>query len=290
MDAPTDAIGQDTTPGPFPTVVVDNVVVRYRSEMSSDKPSRKRIRRMLELVAPGRRRATVEALKGVSFTVYEGEHLGILGSNGSGKSTLLRVIAGVQQPTSGQVRAAATPVLLGVQAALVQQLSGRRNVMLGLLALGFTPEQAEERLPAVVELAGIGSAINRPMNTYSSGMSARLTFAIAAAAEPEILLIDEALGTGDAAFAKRSEETIERIREQAGTIFLVSHAAQTIETMCTRAIWLHMGEIIADGDAKTVARTYRWWAWNMASNEKDVADKVMQQARDGFLVASMEDQ
>ncbi|WP_394277419.1 ABC transporter ATP-binding protein [Luteococcus sp.] len=270
-----------------PSVVVEDVVVRYRSEMGR-ATQRRGLGRMSELVLPSRRTEVVEALKGVSFTVHEGEHLGILGANGSGKSTLLRVVAGLQTPHSGQVSATATPVLLGVQAALVNQLSGRRNVTLGLLALGHSPERAAELMPEVVELAGIGTAIDRPMSTYSSGMSARLTFAIAAAAEPEILLIDEALGTGDAAFAKRSEETIERIRERAGTIFLVSHAAQTIETMCTRAIWLHMGELIADGDARTVARTYRWWAWKTASKEFEIADRVLSQARDGFLVASLE--
>lgn len=270
-----------------PTVVVEDVVVQYRSETSGSQPPSwgGRVR---ELIVPSRRTSVVEALKGVSFTVHEGEHLGILGANGSGKSTLLRVIAGLQTPHSGQVSATATPVLLGVQAALVNQLSGRRNVTLGLLALGLSPEKTVELMPEVVELAGIGTAIDRPMSTYSSGMSARLTFAIAATSQPEILLIDEALGTGDAAFAKRSEETVEKIREGAGTIFLVSHAAQTIETMCTRAIWLHEGELIADGDAKTVARTYRWWAWKVASKEFEIADRVLSQARDGFLVASLE--
>lgn len=177
--------------------------------------------------------------------------------------------------------ATATPVLLGISAALVPQLSGMRNVRLGLLALGFTPDEVQERIPAVVDLAGIGTAINRPMNTYSAGMSARLTFSIAAAAEPEILLIDEALGAGDAAFAKRSEETIENLRGEAGTILLVSHAAQTIETMCTRAIWLNKGEIILDGEARRIARAYRWWAHQVAQGNKEQADDLLQLAREG---------
>lgn len=270
------------------TVSIEDVWVRYRSEVASEGRSTAGTR-LAELVLPHRRRGVVEALKGITLEVREGEHLGILGANGSGKSTLLRVIAGLQQPEQGLVRATATPVLLGVQSALVQQLSGRRNIRLGLLALGFSPDEIAERVPVIVDLAGIGNAINRPMNTYSSGMSARLAFSIAAAAEPQILLIDEALGTGDAAFAKRSSDAIERIRQKAGTIFLVSHAAQTIETMCTRAIWLNEGELVADGDAVEVARTYRWWAWQMASNEHDAAAQVLQQARDGFLVASTEE-
>ncbi len=278
MDAPSDevfALGS-------PSVVVENVVVRYRSEMSKSSDGRySAVERAVELLLPHRRPATVEALKDVSFTVHEGEHLGILGANGSGKSTLLRVIAGVQQPEEGRVLATATPVLLGISAALVPQLSGMRNVRLGLLALGFTPDEVQERIPAVVDLAGIGTAINRPMNTYSAGMSARLTFSIAAAAEPEILLIDEALGAGDAAFAKRSEETIENLRGEAGTILLVSHAAQTIETMCTRAIWLNKGEIILDGEARRIARAYRWWAHQVAQGNKEQADDLLQLAREG---------
>jgi teichoic acid transport system ATP-binding protein len=134
-------------------------------------------------------------------------------------------------------------------------------------------------MPAVIKLAGIGDAIDRPMATYSSGQGARLRFAIAAAANPDILLIDEALGTGDAAFAARSKRTIDELRGKAGTIFLVSHAAQTVERMCTRAIWLHDGELITDGPAVDVARAYRWWAHNVAQENQEAADDLLARAR-----------
>ncbi|TBT83376.1 ABC transporter ATP-binding protein [Propioniciclava sinopodophylli] len=267
-----------------PSVVVEDVTVTYRSETSNadDLQGWRRWVGQAQLSMGLTAFTKVEALKGVSFTVPEGEHVGIVGANGSGKSTLLRVIAGVEPTASGRVLATATPMLLGVNAALLPAMSGRRNVRLGLLALGFQPDEVRARMPAVIRLAGIGEAIDRPMSTLSSGQGARLRFAIAAAADPDILLIDEALGTGDAAFTARSKRTIDELRAKAGTIFLVSHAAQTIEKMCTRAIWLHEGELITDGPAVEVARAYRWWAHNMAQDETALADELLALARGRF--------
>jgi teichoic acid transport system ATP-binding protein len=189
------------------------------------------------------------------------------------------VIAGLETPTAGRVLASATPTLLGVNAALVPDMSGLANVRLGLLAMGKTPEEVGEAIPDVLDLAGIGDSIHLPMKTYSSGMGARLRFAIAAASRPEILLIDEALATGDAATKERSEARMAQIREEAGTVFLVSHAAQTIEEMCTRAIWLHRGELVLDGPAYETARAYRWWAWNLAKGETEKAEGLLEDAR-----------
>lgn len=263
------------------SVVVEDVRVTYRTETSNvdELTGWRRWLGQLRLSMGLTAITKVEALKGVTFTVYEGEHIGIVGSNGSGKSTLLRVIAGVEPTASGRVRSLATPMLLGVNAALLPAMSGRRNVRLGLLALGFPPAEVTRRMQAVISLADIGEAIDRPMATYSSGQGARLRFAIAAAAQPEILLIDEALGTGDAAFAARSKRTIDELRQNAGTIFLVSHAAQTIEKMCSRAIWLHQGELITDGPAREVARAYRWWAHNVALENEELADELLMKAR-----------
>lgn len=264
------------------SVVVEDVSVTYRSESSNvdELNGWRRWAGQLRLSLGMSAITQVEALKSVSFSVREGEHVGIVGANGSGKSTLLRVIAGVEPTANGRVLATGTPMLLGVHAALLPAVSGRRNVRLGLLALGFQPQEVRERMPAVIKLAGIGEAIDRPMATLSSGQGARLRFAIAAAANPNILLIDEALGTGDAAFAARSKRTIDELRSRAGTIFLVSHAAQTIERMCTRAIWLHEGEMVADGSAVEVARAYRWWAHNVALEEADISERLLQEARE----------
>jgi teichoic acid transport system ATP-binding protein len=262
-----------------PTLLVHHLSVRYRVT-SSQGSSRRASRQDKVLSRLGwRRSVTVNALDDITFVARSGESIGVVGHNGSGKSTLLRVIAGLETPTAGRVLASATPTLLGVNAALVPDMSGLANVRLGLLAMGKTPEEVGEAIPDVLDLAGIGDSIHLPMKTYSSGMGARLRFAIAAASRPEILLIDEALATGDAATKERSEARMAQIREEAGTVFLVSHAAQTIEEMCTRAIWLHRGELVLDGPAYETARAYRWWAWNLAKGETEKAEGLLEDAR-----------
>lgn len=261
-------------------VAVDDVHLRYRTP-STSAALRRNVPRWRRAIARAIGREPMEqvrALAGVSLVARAGEAVGIVGLNGSGKSTLLRVVAGLETPQRGRVRAASTPVLLGVNAAILPELSGQQNVRLGCLAMGMSPEQARAAYPEVLEVAGIGSSIHRPMRTYSSGMAARLKFAIAAAANPRILLIDEALATGDAAFRERSEERMSRLRENAGCVFLVSHAATTIEETCTRAIWLHKGHIVTDGPAFDVAQMYRWWAWNLAKGETRKAAGLLEDA------------
>lgn len=261
-------------------VVVDDVHVRYRVSANDVATAGRTggLRSTAHRLTGRRNPVVVRALAGVSLVARSGEAVGIVGLNGSGKSTLMRVMAGLEEPDRGHAYAASTPTLLGVSAALLPDLSGRTNVRLGCLAMGMTPEEAQSVFPEVVEVAGIGPAIDYPMRTYSSGMSARLRFAIAAAANPRILLIDEALATGDAAFRERSEQRMQRLRDSAGCLFLVSHAAKTIEETCTRAIWLHEGRPVLDGPADDVARKYRWWAWNLAQGETQRADQLLTEA------------
>lgn len=260
-----------------PTVVVSNVSKVYVTSstspttMKTTKPGLGFTQKAFRRAVPAR----VHALRDVSLFARSGEAIGLLGGNGAGKSTLLRIIAGMEKPTSGDVLATAQPSLLGVKAALVPDLSGARNIELGCLAAGLSKVEVREILPRIAELADIGDAINRPMRTYSSGMGARLRFAMNVAMKPEILLIDEALGTGDAAFAAKSELISSEILDNAGTIFVVSHAAETIEKMCSRAIWLHNGRVIAEGSAPDTAREYRQWAWSMAHDERDKADRIL---------------
>lgn len=265
------------------TVSVSDLHVRYRVPSSEPGPQgangapRRVIGRML-----GRgNHVQVRALAGVSLLVRAGESIGVIGRNGSGKSTLLRVIAGLETPTRGTVLAGSTPILLGVNAALLPELSGMRNVRLGLLAMGKSPAQTAALVPDVVELAGIGKSIHLPMRTYSSGMASRLRFAIAAAAHPDILLIDEALATGDATFRERSEMKMAELRRNAGTVFLVSHVAQTVEEICTRAIWLHQGRVVLDGPAYETAQMYRLWSWSVAAGDTKKARAIMMQAHAG---------
>lgn len=130
----------------------------------------------------------------------------------------------------------------------------------------------------IIRLSALEDAIHRPMGGYSSGMASRLRFAIAVAARPKILLIDEALSTGDATFASRSEEAMNEMLSDAGTVFLVNHAAKVIQEMCDRAIWMNDGQIIMDGDAEDVAERYRWWSWNVAKGELDTARSLLEKA------------
>ena len=199
----------------------------------------------------------VKAVRGITFAANHGEAIGIIGVNGSGKSTLLRAIAGLIPPVSGTVHVAGNPALLGVNAVLMKNLSGARNIMIGALALGLSRNEVKERFDDIVEFAEIGEFVNLPMKSYSSAMGARLRFAISASAVPDILMIDEALSTGDAGFRAKSKAKMDEIRESAGTVFLVSHSLATIQSMCTRVLWIHEGKLVMDGDPKEVCGSYK---------------------------------
>jgi teichoic acid transport system ATP-binding protein len=245
---------------PSPTVVVDDVHVVYRvhgTGGASGGPVAA-LRRMVTGKAPSGIRE-IHAVKGVSFTAWEGEAIGLIGSNGSGKSTLLRTIAGLLPTDRGAVYTAGQPTLLGVNAALINDLSGERNVTLGCLAMGMTKAQVRERSAGIIEFSGINERSefsSLPMRTYSSGMSARLRFAIAAAKNHDVLLIDEALATGDAHFRRRSEARVRELRQTAGTVFLVSHQIGSIRDTCERTIWLESGVIRMDGTTDEVVPEY----------------------------------
>ncbi|MTA40556.1 MAG: ATP-binding cassette domain-containing protein, partial [Actinobacteria bacterium] len=198
----------------------------------------------------------VHALKGISFTTHRGEAVAIIGRNGAGKSTLLRAISGLIPARTGSILTSSQPSLLGVNAALMNHLSGRRNIELGGLALGMTPAEVDANMDAIIEFSGLGEFIDLPLSTYSSGMGARLRFAIASSVPQEILMIDEALATGDVNFKKRSQERISELKAKAGTVFLVSHSHSVIRETCTRAIWLDKGNMVMDGPMEEVLSAY----------------------------------
>lgn len=225
---------------------------------------------------------TVRALKGVSFHAYPGDFLGLLGQNGSGKSTILRVLAGQEAPTSGRVLSSSRPALLGISAAMQPYLTGRQNIRLGCLALGMLPSQMQEAMPKIEALADIGSAIDRPMNTYSSGMAGRLKFAIATSISPEILLIDEALSAGDVSFADRAKKRVDELIDQAGAAVLVSHSTAQVRKMCNRAIWLHLGEVIADGQVEEVADAYTRWAEHKSRGDLAASEALIEERKRSY--------
>jgi teichoic acid transport system ATP-binding protein len=251
----------DPIPGDkIPTVIADDLHIVYRvngakTGKGSATSALSRIVRRGD--SPGVRK--VHAVRGVSFVSYRGEAVGLIGSNGSGKSTLLRAIAGLLPAESGHVYTDGQPSLLGVNAALMNDLTGERNVILGGLAMGMTREEIKERYQEIVDFSGInekGDFITLPMRTYSSGMAARLRFSIAAAKDHDVLMIDEALATGDRSFQKRSEDRIRELRKHAGTVFLVSHNNKSIRDTCDRVLWLERGELRMDGPTDEVLKEY----------------------------------
>ncbi|MGP5161787.1 ABC transporter ATP-binding protein [Corynebacterium casei] len=224
----------------------------------------------------------VDAVKPTTFLARSGECIGILGRNGSGKSTLLRLIAGSEKPTSGLVQVSEQPTLLGVSAALQGHLSGKANVRLGLLAMGLSKTEVSSLEDEVLRWAELDDASSRPMKTYSSGMRARLKFAIATAVKREILLVDEALSTGDATFAEKAGDRMESFLNDSGTVFIVSHAAGTIERYCNRVLWMHQGEIIADGDTTPITKFYKAWTRNIAQGKESVANEILENRKASY--------
>ncbi|MDX6234459.1 MAG: teichoic acid transport system ATP-binding protein [Nocardioidaceae bacterium] len=242
------------TTGRKPVVIVDDVHVEYKV-FATGKRATAADRKVLKLGRTKQLR-TVHALKGVSFTAYEQDSIGVIGTNGSGKSTLMRAIVGLTPTSQGAIYASSRPSLLGVGAALMRDLSGERNIILGGLAMGFTMDEIEASYDDIVEFSGIEKFIDLPMRAYSSGMTARLKFALASVQTHDILIVDEALAVGDRKFRARSEARIREIRDNAGTVFLVSHSMQSIKDTCSRVIWLDQGTLVMDGEPDEVIDAY----------------------------------
>jgi teichoic acid transport system ATP-binding protein len=241
-----------------PIVVVDDLHIVYRVFGAGGDKGSAATALMRVVRRQNRPQVTeVHAVRGVSFIAYRGDAIGIIGTNGSGKSTLLKAIAGLLPPHQGGVYTDGQPSLLGVSAALMRDLSGERNIILGCLAMGLTPQETREKYDEIVEFADLKAGfIQYPMRTYSSGMGARLRFAIAAARTHDVMLIDEALATGDAKFKRRSKAKIEELRRDAGAVFLVAHNLDVIDETCNRVIWLDDGQIRMDGDPTEVIEAY----------------------------------
>ena len=251
---------------PRAMIVADDVHINYRVYASGKRMTTRESLFSLRSLKGGRDLQTVPALRGVSFTATEGESIGVVGHNGSGKSTLFRAMTGLIPPSEGRIFARERPVLLGVNAALVPELSGENNIRLGLLAMGFTPEEAAEHVDEIADFAELNDFIYHPMRTYSSGMAARLRFAIASAKAHSILLIDEALAVGDRRFRTKSEKRINELRASAGLVMIVSHSTSSLKETCERVLWVHKGELIADGPTDDVIDEYVAWTKNPGSN------------------------
>src|SRR6202035_1726189 len=205
----------------------------------------------------GRKVREINAVRGVSLDVEHGSVLGVIGANGAGKSTLMRAIAGILPPSSGQIIVnGRISTLLALGVGFNGQLSGRDNVVLGGLAAGLSRKQVNERFEQIADWAELGEFMDMPMKSYSSGMYGRLAFAVSTHLEPDVLLVDEALSTGDAHFRRKSYDKMQELVGQARTIVIVSHGIGAIREMCDDCVWMHKGEVVKRGKPDDVAAEY----------------------------------
>ena len=265
------------------TVVADQASLTYTIRSASQGNGPRGLLQRIKGIA-GVTEQHVEALKPLSLVVRTGESVGVIGTNGSGKSTLMKLLTGHLPPTQGAIYATSTPIMLGVNAALVRQISGYDNITLGCLAMGMTRQQVEEKRKAVIELSGLDDrALRLPMKAYSSGMASRLQFAIATSMDPEVLIIDEALNTGDAQFRERTAARITELREQAGSVFLVSHSLPTIREMTNRCIWIQKGELVMDGEPAEVTKAYHGYTKRMAKRQYEAGEAYLEEIRSSYV-------
>jgi teichoic acid transport system ATP-binding protein len=198
------------------------------------------------------------SLKNVSFSVKEGDIIGVIGHNGAGKTTLCRVLCGIYRPDEGFVRVdGKTTALLGLGAGFNYQLSGFDNVVLSGMLMGISKKRIQRLKDEIIEFAELQSHIEKPIKNYSSGMRSRLGFSIAAAIQPDLFIIDEALSAGDIAFQEKASEKIQEMITKARAVIVVTHNMNFVEKVCTRAIWLNKGQLVFDGDPKVGVEKYR---------------------------------
>jgi lipopolysaccharide transport system ATP-binding protein len=217
----------------------------------------RRLRSVMQGKSPFGSEGELWALRDVSFTLRQGEVLGVIGANGSGKSTLLKIISRITAPTAGEARVrGAVGSLLEVGTGFHQELTGRENIYFNGAVLGIDKAVINRAYNDIVEFSGVGDFLNTPVKRYSSGMRVRLAFSVAVHLQPEIVLIDEVLSVGDAGFRKHSLDKISKLARDGRTVMLVSHNLQSVQQLCTRAIYLNKGELRMDGPVNQVVERY----------------------------------
>ena len=230
------------------SVVVKNVTKRYKMYRNAKE-------KILD-VFTNNQGEDFYALKNVSFTAEQGDVIGIIGINGSGKSTLSNIIAGVIPPTSGSIESHGETSLIAISSGLNNELTGRENIELKCLMLGFSKKEIRKLEPEIIEFAELGKFIDQPVKSYSSGMKSRLGFAISVTVDPDILVIDEALSVGDQTFADKCLEKMNSFKARGKTIFFISHSIAQVKKFCQKALWLEYGEVKAYGPIEEVMPKY----------------------------------
>ena len=237
-----------------PMIRVNNVSVRFR--MANDRVTSIK-EYMVQRLTGKLKYREFEALKQVSFSVEKGEVVGLIGHNGAGKSTLLKVISRILKPSEGNVQVFGNVApLLELGSGFDFDMTGRENIFLNGAILGYSEEFLKSRYQDIIEFSEIGDFIDVPLRNYSSGMVARLAFSVATVIEPEILIVDEVLSVGDAAFQEKSRARMMELMGGGTTVLFVSHSMEQIRQMCTKVVWMDHGQVKMDGDVQTVCEAY----------------------------------
>lgn len=231
------------------SVIVSHVTKKY-------KMYNKNSEKILDLISPRGYGKSFYALQDISFDANEGDVVGIIGVNGSGKSTLSNIIAGVVPPTSGTVTVRGETALIAIASGLKGELTGRENIELKCLMLGFNKKEIQKLTPNIIEFADIGDFIDQPVKTYSSGMRSRLGFAISIHIDPDILIIDEALSVGDQTFAEKCLDQMNEFKASGKTIFFISHSIGQMKRFCEKALWIQYGHVNGYGLMKDIMPQY----------------------------------
>ncbi|MFD1451559.1 teichoic acids export ABC transporter ATP-binding subunit TagH [Oceanobacillus sojae] len=253
-------------------IVVKNVSKKYKLYNGNKE-------RLLDLVTPKRYGEDFYALTNVSFEAEKGDIVGFIGINGSGKSTLSNIIAGILPETDGTVTLNGEAALIAVSSGLKEALTGRENVELKLLMLGFNKHEIKKLEPEIVEFAELEKFIDQPVKTYSSGMKSRLGFAISVNINPDILIIDEALSVGDKAFAEKSLQKMKEFKKRGKTMIFVSHSLGQMKEFCEKILWLEYGKVRDYGATEEVIPRYEqfleeWKKMNGKQRKKYRNDKI----------------
>lgn len=244
-------------------IIVSNVTKKYKLYHGTKE-------RLLDLITPKSYGDDFYALANVNFEAEKGDIIGFIGINGSGKSTLSNIIAGIVPETSGKVTVNGQSSLIAVSAGLKNELSGRENIELKLLMLGFNKKQIKELEPEIIEFAELEKFIDQPVKSYSSGMKSRLGFAISVNVDPDILIIDEALSVGDKAFAEKSLNKMKEFKQKGKTMIFVSHSLGQMKEFCEKILWLEYGMVKDFGTVEEVIPKYEEFLnqWKKMSNQE----------------------
>src|SRR5690625_5178854 len=268
-------------------------IVRFSNVSKTYSLFKKKSDQLFDVFALNKNGKNFSALSNISFEVFKGETVGIIGINGSGKSTLSNLLAQIIPPTTGQIEIDGETSLVAISAGLNNHLTGLENIELKCLMHGMEKDEIKKITPSIIEFADIGEFISQPIKSYSSGMKSRLGFAISDHIEPDILVIDEALSVGDSTFYQKCLDKFDEFKLQGKSIFFISHSLSQVKSISDRIMWLNFGSIQKFGDKATVAKEYqafiKWFNTLTKKQQKAYREKMLNSQYDKENILYTED-